>query len=164
MKPPFLEGRCLDGRAGFSKAGWLGIALCTISAASSATITTAAPRDTRPAKLLAFFQAYGCREPLHIADYLRAADTYAIDYRLLPALSVRESTCGQHERKNNRWGWDSARMGFASVAAGIEYIARELAWGRYYRGKTLEQKLRTYNPNPRYAREVEKLMRQIASD
>lgn len=163
MTLPFLGERCLDGRAWFGKAGWMGFAFCALSAATGGTIPTA-PGDARPAKLLAFFEAYGCRGPLHIADYVHAADTYGIDYRLLPALSVRESTCGQYSRKNNRWGWDSARTGFASVAAGIEYIARQLAWGRYYRGKTLEQKLRTYNPSPKYAAEVKKLMREIATD
>lgn len=164
MTLPFLGERCLDGRACFLKAGWMGLVFCVLSAASGATIKTTAPHDARPAKLLAFFEAYGCRGPLHIGEYVRAADTYGIDYRLLPALSVRESTCGRYARRNNRWGWDSARTGFASVAAGIEYVARQLAWGRYYRGKTLEQKLRTYNPNPKYAAEVKRLMREIATD
>lgn len=164
MNAPFLKGRCLDGRVWLNRTLWLGLVLVSISFASAAEMAPAAPRDIRSAKLEAFFAAYRCPGPLHIGDYLRAADTYGIDYRLLPALSVRESTCGWHARKNNRWGWDSARTGFASVAAGIEFIARQLARGRYYRGKTLEQKLRTYNPNPVYAAEVKKLMKEIATD
>jgi len=95
---------------------------------------------------------------------LAAADIYEIDYRLLPALSVRESTCGQHARLNNRWGWDSARTGFRSLAHGVHYIARQLALGRSYRGKTLDEKLHAYNPNPQYPREVHKLMQEIDSD
>ena len=88
-------------------------------------------------------------------EYLGAADSYAIDYRLLPAISVLESTCGIYQRLNNRWGWDSARKGFSSFRAGLQYIARQLSEGRFYKNKSLEEKVRMYNPNPQYARQVE---------
>jgi hypothetical protein len=96
-----------------------------------------------------------------VNEYLGAADSYAIDYRLLPAISVLESTCGEYQRLNNHWGWDSARKGFSSVRAGLQYIARQLAEGRFYRNKSLEEKVRMYNPNPQYARQVRKLMLKI---
>jgi hypothetical protein len=117
--------------------------------------------DSRPAKLEAFFKSYQCPRPYYIEDYLRAADTYGVDYRLLPALSVRESTCGQYDRRNNRWGWDSARTGFRSVPVGIEFVTGQLAQGDYYEGKSLEEKIYTYNPLPRYVAEVKHLMREI---
>jgi len=119
------------------------------------------PRDSRTVKLETFFKSYNCPEPFYTHEYIRAADTHGVDYRLLPALSVRESTCGRHDRKNNRWGWDSARRGFASVPRGIEYVARKLSQGRYYKDKTLDEKLYAYNPFPRYVREVKELMREI---
>lgn len=122
------------------------------------------PADERAVKLEAFFRTHGCPQPYHVGDYLVAADLNGIDYRLLPAVSVRESTCGLHARLNNRWGWDSARTGFESVARGIHFIAYELAFGRYYRGKTLEQKLHEYNPNPKYVHEVKRLMFEIDGD
>jgi hypothetical protein len=165
MGKPFLKERCLSGSRWIAKFSCLGLVFVAMSAASGAgLITASSAADARSGRLAAFFGSYQCPGPLHIEDYLRAADTYGIDYRLLPALSVRESTCGRHERANNRWGWDSARTGFASVANGIEFIARQLALGRSYRGKTLEQKLRTYNPNPLYTAEIRKLMRQIEAD
>lgn len=165
MNALFRKGRCLDGRAWFRTTGWLGLALLGMILVSGAEMGPTGPTaDLRSARLQAFFNAYGCPGPLHIEDYLRAADTYGIDYRLLPAVSVRESTCGRYQRKNNHWGWDSAKVGFVSVANGIEYIAHQLARGRYYHGKTLDQKLRMYNPNPRYAAEVRKLMREIEAD
>jgi hypothetical protein len=167
----FFRGRCLDRRTSlptWSRLGaWIGVALFGMRLLSSADLLTQAevsPPDARPAKLRAFFNTYRCPTPLHIEEYVRAADAFGIDYRLLPALSVRESTCGRHERANNRWGWDSARTGFDSVANGIRFIARELAWGKNYRGKTLHEKLQTYNPLPTYPAEVEKLMREIAAD
>jgi hypothetical protein len=119
--------------------------------------------DVRVAKLEAFFKSYHCPRPLYISEYLGAADRYKIDYRLLPALSVRESTCGLHHLRNNHWGWDFARTGFESVPSGIDFVARQLAKGRYYRGKTVDEKLHAYNPNPQYAREVKQLMLEIDS-
>jgi hypothetical protein len=74
---------------------------------------------------------------------------------------VLESTCGIYQRENNRWGWASARKGFASFRAGLEYIAHQLANGRYYKNKTLEEKVHMYNPRPQYALQLERLMRKI---
>jgi hypothetical protein len=118
-------------------------------------------RDDRHDKLETFFRSYGCPAPHHVDEYLGAADSYAIDYRLLPAISVLESTCGVYQHSNNRWGWDSARRGFSSFRAGLQYIAHELAQGTFYRNKSLEEKVHTYNPNPQYALMVRKLMSKI---
>ncbi len=144
-------GRCLA-------AGVIGI---SFNAGSIADTLPKDQVDSRSLKLQAFFKSYQCPQPYYIDEYLRAADAYAIDYRLLPALSVRESTCGQHHRQNNHWGWDSARSGFASVASGIEFVASRLANGRYYKDKTLEGKLYVYNPYPQYVEQVKRLMREI---
>jgi hypothetical protein len=119
------------------------------------------PPDARRFKLQTFFESYRCPAPYHIQDYLREADKNSIDYRLLPAISVRESTCGRHAKLNNHWGWDSARTGFASVREGIRNVARTLALGRNYRDKTIDGKLKTYNPNPKYAAQVMHLMDEI---
>ncbi len=141
-------------------AAFLGI--CAFATAS--LNTGASTPDHRPEKLEAFFKSFGCPAPYHVTDYLHAADMYALDYRLLPALSVRESTCGIYARENNRWGWNSARTDFSSVGHGIHFLARKLSNGRWYRGKNLNQKLHTYNPEPHYARQVKQLMRQVDSD
>jgi hypothetical protein len=119
------------------------------------------PADERRLKLQAFFESYRCPAPYHVEDYLREADKNAIDYRLLPAISVRESTCGRHGRLNNHWGWDSARSGFSSVKAGIRYLARTLALGPRYKDKTVDGKLKIYNPNLQYVAEVMHLMEEI---
>lgn len=150
------------------RAAWRlgGLAAVVISIGNfTAILCAGGPQsDRREVRLEAFFRAHDCPAPYHVHDYLRAADLNGIDYRILPAVSVRESTCGRHARMNNRWGWDSARSGFESVARGIHYIAHELAQGRYYRGKTLDQKLHAYNPNPGYVHEVKQLMNQIDGD
>lgn len=116
--------------------------------------------DPRVDRLDRFFRRYNCPSPRHIKDYLRAADGYRLDYRLLPALSIRETHCGLEEMRNNRWGYDPGR-GFVSVEAGIYFVARQLAESPFYRGKSLEDKLFTYNPLPKYPGEVQSIMREI---
>ena len=137
--------------------------LCVLACAAVASDTTLpAPQgDPRSARLEAFFKAYDCPAPLHVNEYLRAADSHDLDYRILPAISLVESTCGAFEKMNNRWGWDSVQSGFPSVSAGIEYITAQLAENPNYKGKTLEEKLLVYNPYPHYVRLVERLMQEI---
>ena len=135
----------------------LGVLACGVMASDN----TLPPQDPRGDRLEAFFKAYDCPAPLHVDEYLRAADSYAIDYRLLPAISLVESTCGAFEKMNNRWGWDSAQKSFPSVSAGIEFISSQLAENPRYKGKSLQQKLFTYNPYPRYVRQVQRLMQEI---
>ena len=138
-------------------------ALTLVASAYGNTVTEnpPAPRDNRYDRLESFFQSFGCPTPHYVNEYVGAADSYAIDYRLLPAISVLESTCGIYQRLNNRWGWDSARKGFSSFRSGLQYIARQLSEGRFYKDKSLDEKVRMYNPNPEYARQVRKLMLKI---
>jgi hypothetical protein len=135
----------------------LGLAACAAVASDS----TLPLEDPRVVRLESFFKTYDCPGPFHVHEYLRAADSHALDYRLLPAISLVESTCGAFERMNNRWGWDSVQSGFPSVPAGIDYITEQLAENPRYKGKTVKEKLFTYNPYPQYVRQVERLMRQI---
>jgi hypothetical protein len=141
---------------------WTGLMTCFLcSGVMVAESGVVPPADRRVALLHDFFDSYRCPAPYHIGEYLDAADRYEVDYRLLPALSVRESGCGSFGRLNNFWGWDSARSGFSSVAEGIEYITSRLAKAPFYRNKTVEQKLRAYNPVPGYVKSVKSLMQEI---
>jgi hypothetical protein len=139
------------------RAAVIGLMTCAAIAAND----TVAPQDQRIFRLEAFFKSYNCPAPLHVDEYLHAADAYQIDYRMLPAISLLETTCGSYQRLNNHWGWDSAQTGFSSVGAGIHYIASQLAEHPYYKDKTLEQKLWMYNPDRQYVAQVRRLMRQI---
>lgn len=118
--------------------------------------------DIRIASLNKFFETYKCPKPYYVEDYIRYANQDHIDYRLLPSISIAESTCGEHEIKNNWWGWQSGKgNGFNSVPSGIEFLSKQLESNHYYLGKTNYQKLRSYNPNPSYAQEVLKLINSI---
>jgi hypothetical protein len=126
----------------------------------SAGITvTADPRLTR---LEEFFAKRDC--PLREAaeDFLIAADQNALDWRLLPSISIIESSGGKDYRNNNVFGWDSCRESFSSVRAGIHFVAAQLGHSKRYRDKTLDKKLQTYNPNPDYPHKVKAVMRALA--
>jgi hypothetical protein len=116
--------------------------------------------DPRIVRLGKLFRTYNCPEPHHIPEYLSAADGYGLDYRLLPAVSIRETLCGTMEKENNRWGYHQGRQTFPSIEAGIDFMARQLAENPLYKGKTLQEKLYTYNPRPAYPDEVERIMRR----
>jgi hypothetical protein len=122
--------------------------------------------DPRVARLEKFFRRYHCPAPHHVSEYLHVADGYGLDYRLLPAVSIRETLCGVAEKDradmlNNYWGYHPGRQIFPSVSAGIEYVARQLAQNPLYKGKPLQDKLFTYNPRPAYPEEIRRIMRQI---
>jgi hypothetical protein len=141
----------------------LGFALCANTTADVPFLTPVrvVKADLRGARLEKFFRMYGCPAPHHVAEYLRAADSYGLDYRLLPAVSIRETLCGVAAWENNRWGYHPGQQAFSSVEVGIDFVARVLAQGDFYKGKTLEEKLLTYNHRPAYTDEVKGIMRQI---
>jgi hypothetical protein len=115
------------------------------------------------AALIKFFRHYHAVTPYPITDYINASEPNQIDYRLLPAISIAESSGGVHACGANWWGWGSCKgYNFRSVAEGIQFVTHELASGNYYRGKTIDQQLRAYNPNPAYAVSVERLMKEIS--
>lgn len=138
---------------------------------ATVTVESAQPgipvvRDTRSYQLREFFARYNCSDQYDKA-YIKAADQYGIDYRLLPAISVRESTCGRYypRASNNLWGYGSASglWDFQSVDQGIDLVTKALEQGSHYRDATIPQKLRAYGPssNPDYPNEVIRLMSSI---
>jgi hypothetical protein len=100
------------------------------------------------------------------------AEKNNLDWRLLPAIAVRESTGGKFECKkvkNSPFGWGSCKINFSSNEEAIETVALNLGGNnpntaRYYENKTTEQILRAYNPPHivrRYAQQVISIMNTI---
>lgn len=98
----------------------------------------------------------------------------SLDYRLLPAISVQESTGGKFACKTvkfNAFGWHSCRRGFESYDKAIEIISLNLGGGhegtaKYYDNKTIIEILHAYNPPtiaPNYAKEVMRIMDNIGA-
>lgn len=103
------------------------------------------------------------------------AEKNDIDWRLLPAIAVRESTGGKYDCKrveNNPFGWGSCRIGFKSNKEAIEVVAKNLGGNnpntaRHYDNKSIKEILRAYNPPqivPRYAEQVISIMNTIGKE
>ena len=100
----------------------------------------------------------------YAADLVAAADQYQLDWRLLPSLALVESSGGKVYKNNNVFGWDSCKRKFPNIQIGIQVVAERLANSPYYRGKSLEGKLRAYNQNAGYAATVKRVMSQMATE
>jgi len=118
--------------------------------------------DPRLIALQQFFAKDACPAAQFAGDFLLAADTFALDWRLLPSISYVESAGGKTLRNNNMFGWDSGRAQFPSLAAGIHRVAYSLSHSDHYRNKSLDRVLATYNPDAGYARLVKSVMKRIA--
>jgi len=118
--------------------------------------------DPRLHRLHKFFRAGHCPVAGLAHIFLDAADSYELDWRLLPSLSFVESSGGKAAPGNNLFGWDSGRAEFASMADSIFRVGYRLANSSLYRDKSLDRILATYNPNADYAAKVKSVMRRIA--
>jgi len=119
--------------------------------------------DPRLETLRKFFQKAECPALKYSRDFLEAADTYDLDWRLLPSISFIESTGGKSAKNNNLFGWDSGRAQFASPTAGIHKVGYQLAHSDLYRDKDTDAILATYNPRVEYRAKVKYVMRRIAA-
>ncbi len=115
-------------------------------------IGTKLGKDARSALVRRFFKNYN--SPLEkLSDYIvLQADTYAIDYRLIPAISMQESTGCKFIPDNsyNCWGYGiygDKVLRFASYEEGIERVSRGLRNDYYNHGlDTPMQIMAKYTP------------------
>jgi len=119
--------------------------------------------DPRLSRLQKFFGDRDCPLRDSAKDFLVAADGNQLDWRLLPSISIIESSGGKYYGNNNVFGWGSSKEKFTSVRAGIHFVAAQLGKSRRYKGKNIEGKLQMYNPLPDYSRRVLAVMRAIGS-
>ncbi len=102
------------------------------------------------------------------------AEKNDIDWRLLSAIGMRETTGGKHSCKNpiapnNNFGWFSCKKGFDSVDSSIEYISKMIGGDSkyYHEHMTSEEILKKYNPDyiiPGYSKQVIRIMKMIDKD
>jgi hypothetical protein len=98
-----------------------------------------------------------------IPQFISDADRNSIPAELLPCIDLQESSGGKRyvRDSHNPFGWGSDNISFESESGAINYISAQLGSGKYYFGKTLAGKLKAYNPNPSYAREVQSCIKSI---
>lgn len=123
--------------------------------------------DPRAERIDEYFRERGMPLEGYGQKLTEAADRHGLDWRLLPAIAVRESSGGKQACGNNPFGWASCRIHFESTEEAIETAAWNLGGGNpntraYYEGDT-ESKLWSYNGtvNPRYPGEVLRIMAQF---
>lgn len=124
--------------------------------------------DTRAERIEAYFGTWNLPLGEHSEFMVEMADKYNLDWRLLPAIGMRESTGGKFACYNNPFGWGSCKIKFDNFEEAIETLARNLAGENprtemYYKGKSSEEKLHFYNGTviKTYVREVVKIMDRI---
>ncbi len=130
-------------------------------------------RQERAEAINAFFEERNM--PLHGTGmtFVLVAEKYGLDWRLLPAIGIRESSGGKAACGYNAFGWGSCKLGhnYSSYEEAIEVIGKNLGGAnkntaRYYAGKTTEEKLYHYNGSvePPYIGEVLAIMDMISED
>jgi len=139
-----------------------GLAAVSVSADPDAlTVKPAVSTDPRLIRIRQYFLERDCPAHQYAEDFIMAADRHELDWRLLPSISMIESTGGKEARNNNMFGWDNGNVRFSTNRDGIHRVASRLAQSRYYKGKTLDQTLRTYNPVGEYGKKVKLVMAQL---
>ena len=128
--------------------------------AERAPVASVRHHDPRLAKLRKLFESYNSPGAALAEYFLRAADRYGLDWRLLPSISIVETGGGKTAVNNNLLGWDSSRKSFASARASIDYVAARLAGSKLYRGRTLDALLARYNGRHAWAELVKAVMRR----
>jgi hypothetical protein len=117
--------------------------------------------DLREAILRRFFRENHCPVERYAGVFVAESDTYDLDWRLLPSLSMVESGGGKYARGNNLFGWANGKTTFDSISEAVHHVAQTLSLGKAYRGKDLEAKLCTYNHRTEYKTAVIAVMRKI---
>lgn len=124
-------------------------------------------RESKAAKIDAYYAKYDLPLAGHGMAMVLAAEKNNLEPFLLPALAMRESTgCKFIIKRNfNCFGWGTAK--FESFEHGINTVADHLGGNmpttaRYYKDKSLEKKLKAYNSViPAYTAEIKSIMAKI---
>jgi hypothetical protein len=117
--------------------------------------------DPRVMRIKQYFLERDCPAHVYASDFVRAADRHDLDWRLLPSISMVESTGGKATMNNNMFGWDNCDVKFSSNREGIYRVAQRLRHSPYYRGKQLDAVLLTYNPRQEYGLKVKAVMAEL---
>ncbi|OGH12726.1 MAG: hypothetical protein A2776_00345 [Candidatus Levybacteria bacterium RIFCSPHIGHO2_01_FULL_40_10] len=110
-------------------------------------------REARIDVLRTFFARYNSPLEAHAEEIVSSADKYGLDYRLLPAIAMQESTLCQKApaSSHNCWGfgiYGTKKTAFDTYAEAIETISKALA--KDYHGQGLiqpEQIMTKYTPS-----------------
>lgn len=120
-------------------------------------------RAKKAAKIDTYFESKGLPLAGHGMGMVLAAEKYGLDWRMIPAIAMKETTGGKFacpvtakrtgdiRYTYNVFGWGSCGIKFESYEQGFEIIAKNLTGNnpktaRYYHGKDTVSILESYNP------------------
>ncbi len=143
--------------------------IATDDAVSLQELTLQKDREAKAAKIDAYYAQYDLPLAGHGMAMVIAAEKNGLDWRLLPAIAMRESTGGKFVcyKSFNPYGWGSCKIHFDSFEEATNTVAAHLGGNmertaRYYANKTIEQKLKAYNSViPAYTAEMFSIMSKI---
>ncbi len=119
--------------------------------------------DPRTMRLKRFFSSLHCPVVNMAEDFIHAADDNHLDWRLLPSISVIESSGGKAYINNNIFGWGTGGpLPFPSIRAGLNTVAFKLGQSSLYRNRDILGKLKIYNPDENYPYRVMSVMNRIS--
>lgn len=118
--------------------------------------------DARAIRLKKFLTHLHCPDAYLAEDFIHAADDNQLDWRLLPSISVIESSGGKAYKNNNIFGWDQGQQFFPTIRAGLNEVAFKLGKSPLYRNRSSVAKLHLYNPEEGYAASVLSVMNRIS--
>jgi hypothetical protein len=122
--------------------------------------------DDRAATLAAYFRQYNSPLEYQAQDFIDAADTYKVDWKLVPAIAGVESTFGKHIPGGyNAWGWGvygDQSLGFSSWRDGIFTVTGGLKTGYIDKGLTDPYAMnRVYAASPTWGAHVSHFLADI---
>lgn len=119
---------------------------------SSIEVADITPKDGRAKIIENFFKGYNSPLSGYARDFVKTADKYKLDPKLLPAIAMQESLGGKKVISNsyNPFGWgiyDKLVVRFSSWEEGIERVGRSLREDYLNRGLNSPAQIMTkYTP------------------
>lgn len=136
---------------------------------SSSTNTMEIIRQERAEAIDSYYKARSMPLAGQGMNFVLISEKYGLDWRLLPAIAIRESSGGKAACYNNPFGWGSCKIKFNNYREAMESVGKNLGGAnpntsRYYAGNSSKQKLYYYNGTvePAYPGEVLDIMSKIS--
>lgn len=142
-------------------------ALTPKKVATKLVVTIKAVKDRRAARLGKFFESQGSPLSPYAGDFVKIADKYELDWRLLPAITGVESTFGLFVPGGsyNPYGWNNGNFYFKNWVDSTKYVASQIKtrWG--YAGTITPWKIGPqYAASPTWASKVSNYMLVIGQN
>lgn len=127
----------------------------------------AAEADARVLKLAAYLESKNSELAPFAVDFVKAADKYGLDWRLLAAISGVESGFAKIYVRGtyNSWGWGGGYISLGSWDNAIEVISRALKenYATKWKATTVEQIGPIWAEDPNWSKKVNLYLNQIGS-